>query len=286
VKGIESILLVDDDPSLLRMMEEGLSMQGYQCLTATSAPKGYDLFLHNQFDLVITDISMQETDGLEFTRMLKRAKPGVSVIIMTGFIENYAYKQAIDAGADDFIRKPFTVNEIFARISHVERQDRIRDLSIRDQLTGVYNRRGLFTLIDHHFKLSRRMKRGFYLMFADLDELKRINDKWGHQKGDEALRRVAEILLKNYRNSDIVARVGGDEFVVVPVGADGDLTESIFNRLDGAVAESNESGDFGYTLSVSAGAGFYDPEDPCTLEELLVRADTSMYQRKMKKRSS
>jgi diguanylate cyclase (GGDEF)-like protein len=115
------------------------------------------------------------------------------------------------------------------------------------------------------------------LLYADLDNLKNINDTWGHQKGDLTLIEASQILKKNYRESDIIARIGGDEFVVFPVATYGDKVENIINRLQKAVESYNVHSNRGYKLSLSAGISFYDPKQPCSIDGLLSQADKSMY---------
>jgi diguanylate cyclase (GGDEF)-like protein len=134
--------------------------------------------------------------------------------------------------------------------------------------------------------MAKRNKAGMYMLYADLDHLKIINDTLGHQEGDRALIETANILRKNYRESDIIARIGGDEFVVFPVGTSDDGFEKILDRLQVAVTEHNTDTHRRYRLSLSAGISFYNPEHPCSVDELLALADKSMYERKVKKSSN
>jgi diguanylate cyclase (GGDEF)-like protein len=140
-------------------------------------------------------------------------------------------------------------------------------------------------LIEHQLKVAKRENIGKVLLYADLDELKAINDKFGHQEGDTALIETANILRKNYRESDIIARIGGDEFVVFPIGTSGDCVEKILDRLQQAVEEDNVLNNRGHKLSISAGTSFYNPDNPCSVDELLAFADRSMYENKMKRLS-
>lgn len=169
--------------------------------------------------------------------------------------------------------------------SFKQMEERLRALSVTDELTGLYNRRGFFTLFDQFLKMSKRQKKGLHILYADLDNLKGINDTLGHQQGDQALMDAANLFRTTYRESDIIARVGGDEFVVVPVGNTGDNGEAITSRLQKNVEGHNEKGNRAYTLSVSFGLSYYDPEEPCSVDELLFRADRLMYEQKKAKRS-
>ena len=165
-------------------------------------------------------------------------------------------------------------------------EEKLKALSLTDELTGIYNRRGFFALVEHQLKLSKRQKRGIFMLYADLDHLKEINDTFGHQEGDLALIETANILKDNFRESDIVARIGGDEFVVVPVGATGDNIESITSRLQKAVDIHNSRGKWRYKLSISAGIAYYNPLNPCSVDELLLQGDASMYEQKSLKHKS
>ena len=279
----DSILIIDDDAVILKFMKIVLEMEGYECETAISSQAALERVQRTPFDIMITDIVMPGMNGLELTGKAKGIRPNMSVIITTGFVDNFSYDKAIEAGASDFIKKPFTEKELIARIKHVKMQQEIRNLTLRDELTGIYNRRGFFALVEYQFNLAKRSKTGMFMLYADLDNLKIINDTLGHQEGDRALTMAADILRKNFRQSDIIARIGGDEFVVFPVGTSADCVDKILERLQKALEAYNAENNRGYSLSISAGISFYDPERPCTIDDLLAAADRSMYERKMNK---
>lgn len=115
-----------------------------------------------------------------------------------------------------------------------------------------------------------------------MDGLKKINDTFGHKEGDLALIEMANLLRNNYRDSDIIARIGGDEFVVIPVGTTGDDVELITTRFQNALRAHKERMDRRFTFSASVGIAYYDPERPCSLDDLLARADKLMYKQKMR----
>jgi len=162
-------------------------------------------------------------------------------------------------------------------------EEKLQTLSLMDELTGIYNRRGFFTLVEHQLKLSKRHKKGIFMLYADVDNLKEINDTYGHKEGDMALIDTANILKYNYRESDIIARIGGDEFVVIPVGAAGDKVEIISSRLQKAIEVHNSKTNRVYKLSISAGITYYNPQNPCSIDELLLHGDKAMYEQKRHK---
>jgi len=279
----DSILIVDDDAVIMKFMKIVLEMEGYECETAISSQAALERVQNTPFDIMITDIVMPGMNGLELTGKAKGIRPNMAVIITTGFVDNFSYDKAIEAGASDFIKKPFTEKELIARIKHVKMQQEIRNLTLRDELTGIYNRRGFFALVEYQFNMAKRSKTGLFMLYADLDNLKIINDTLGHQEGDRALIETADILRNNFRQSDIIARIGGDEFVVFPVGTSADCVDKILGRLEKALEAYNVENNSGYSLSISAGISFYDPELPCTIDDLLAAADRSMYERKINK---
>lgn len=163
-------------------------------------------------------------------------------------------------------------------------ENEIIALSITDQLTGLYNRRGFLSLSEQQLKLSDRKKKGMELFFADLDGLKQINDTLGHEEGDKSLIETADVLKETFRASDIIARLGGDEFAVLAIDTD-EVVSGIFPvRLQQLIDRQNNQKGRKYSLSISIGCSHYDPENPSTIDELMERADKLMYEEKQRKR--
>jgi diguanylate cyclase (GGDEF)-like protein len=282
----ERILVVDDNISLLDTINNGLSLSGYQCKAAMSASIALELLSKDLFDTTIIDIVLPDMSGFELATKAKKIKPDMAIIIMTGYIDEFSYEDAIESGASDFIKKPFSVKELIARIEHAKMHERLHDISLHDELTGLYNRRGFFTLAEHLLKTAKRQQAGLFMLYCDLDGLKVINDALGHQKGDWALIDTANILKETFRDSDIIARIGGDEFVVMPIKTTGDNLEVVINRLQKAVEMDNTKSKREYKLSISIGTAYFDPLSPCTIDELLSQADKLMYEQKRSKQTA
>lgn len=149
-----------------------------------------------------------------------------------------------------------------------------------DSLTGLNDRRGFEVLAEQQLRIADREQRSMWLFFFDLDGLKRINDAFGHPEGDRALREAADIFRETFRESDIIARIGGDEFVALAVETGEDGAETLIGRLQEKLDTHNARGDRRYDLSLSVGLARYNPENPCSLDELTARADRKMYERK------
>ncbi len=167
----------------------------------------------------------------------------------------------------------------------VRLRERLRMLSLADPLTGANNRRGFFHLAEQELRFANRSKSALLLLFADLDGLKDINDALGHKEGDQALKETAEVLRETFRESDIIGRVGGDEFAVLAMGAPATTANRIRARIRERLDARNARQNRRYQLSFSAGIADYNPDNPCSLDELMARADALMYQEKRQKRN-
>lgn len=182
--------------------------------------------------------------------------------------------------------KIIAVTVVSKKITPLKRmEEELRALSLTDPLTGLYNRRGFMTLAEQHLKIANRLRNKLFMLYADLDGLKIINDTFGHQEGDRVLAEAASILRETFRESDIIARIGGDEFVVMPVGTTQAEVEAITDRLQKRLKARNDVNQ-NYRLSISFGVSQYDPGNPCSIDELLSRGDTEMYEQKKLKQKS
>jgi diguanylate cyclase (GGDEF)-like protein/PAS domain S-box-containing protein len=164
-------------------------------------------------------------------------------------------------------------------------EEEIRALAITDPLTGLYNRRGFLALADQQLKIAERAKKCMLLVFADLDGMKQINDSLGHKTGDEALVEVSRILKAAFRKADIVARMGGDEFAILALGASMDYSSILTDRMQQEIEIHNADEKKGYSISLSLGMDYYDPEHPSSIDDLMSRADEEMYAQKRNKKT-
>ena len=168
----------------------------------------------------------------------------------------------------------------------IEEQLTAMRLATVDELTGLSNRRGFLTIANHALAMCQRSAQPATLAYLDLDRFKEINDSLGHATGDEALREFADILLDTYRGSDILGRLGGDEFCVCFLGTSLAETERPIQRLQEALHRRNESGASPYRLNCSAGTVAYDPSRHPGITDLLAEADARMYAHKRGRRAA
>ncbi len=180
--------------------------------------------------------------------------------------------------------RPCQVYTIFRDITERKQaEEEIRALSLTDDLTGLHNRRAFFVLGKQQLRIARRARKKIFLFYADVDDLKRINDRFGHQTGDAALIDAAAILRKTFRESDIIARIGGDEFVVLITDATIKNKEVLLKRLQKNLAVYDLQAERKYKLHLSAGVAFCNSQHSYSLDNLIARADQLMYVQKGEK---
>jgi diguanylate cyclase (GGDEF)-like protein/PAS domain S-box-containing protein len=191
---------------------------------------------------------------------------------IAGWRENYIYR--LPTGEVVAIYEDLT--------ERMKMEEEIRLLAITDVLTGLYNRRGFIAFAEQQIKTANRTGRKLMLLFIDIDGMKSINDTWGHEAGDRALVAATEVLRETFRKSDIVARIGGDEFAVLAVDAM-EPPETVLKRLADRIGSHNARNDQPFDLSLSIGTAVYDASPSCSVDELMSRADEAMYEQKRRK---
>jgi diguanylate cyclase (GGDEF)-like protein len=280
------ILVVDDEEPMAKLIVTLLAQKGHDCETAINGLEALDKVSKTEFDAVITDIVMPEMDGISLTKEISKHYQSLPVMIITAHTEEYSAETAMASGAREFINKPFSATEFIIRFDKMMQEHRAEEallvLSLTDELTGLYNRRRFFVLTEQYLKVALRTKKRLLLLFIDMDDLKWINDHYGHNDGDQALKDFAKILKETFRESDIIARIGGDEFVVLFVSTD-ENSEILAARLHENLKDYNNQGTRRYPLSISVGTAQFDPDNPISVDQLLSKADASMYVQKRKK---
>jgi diguanylate cyclase (GGDEF)-like protein/PAS domain S-box-containing protein len=179
------------------------------------------------------------------------------------------------------------LSKVIISLQNVTEQKRaeeaLRNISLVDDLTGLYNRRGFLNLAEQQLKIASRMKQNMLLLYSDLDDLKQINDRLGHPTGDMALKEVAAIFRETFREADILARLGGDEFVVLALESTEVSANALATRLQKTLEAHNQQPGRSYQLSLSLGIAWYDPGSQLSVADLITQADQLMYQHKQAK---
>jgi diguanylate cyclase (GGDEF)-like protein len=232
----QNILVVDDEQSVRDYLCEALGHLGHRVQTANDGLEAVEKLKEGSFSVVITDIVMPRMDGMELIRYLGQDQKGISVIAITGHSMSYQYTDVVAAGASDFIAKPFTINELEAKLNRVLRERRLLEelhqLAVKDPLTGLFNRRKFIEVARQEATRSLRYKHPLCLFFADIDNFKEYNDAHGHQAGDNLLFQFAGVMASLIReNVDSAYRLGGDEFAVLLPCLTGDTALQVAGRL-------------------------------------------------------
>jgi len=283
-QGRSSVLAVDDDPLILHAVETLLAPAGVQVHVLGDPLRFWEALEEACPDAVLLDIDMPRVSGIELCRVMRNDArwSTTPVIFLTARTEAETVQRVFAAGADDYVAKPFVGPELVTRVTNrLERVQLHRALADSDPLTGVANRRRSEELMGQLVHLAVRQKRPFSLALLDLDHFKHVNDRYGHGMGDEVLRRVARLLERSFRAEDVVARWGGEEFVVGMFGADKEdgaqRLRLVLDQLRDEVFELPRAEPLRVTFS--AGVAQY-PVDGGDLQALYRSADATMYQAK------
>ena len=214
------ILLVDDDKSILEILADLITIFGHDYETAKDGTEAIAKLKQETFHIALTDMIMPNVDGMELLKHINSNYPKIKVMVVTGYERTFTYTDVIRAGASDFISKPFNTDELEAKINRLVREielvSQLELLSISDGLTGLYNRRYFDTKIFEEARRAHRQNHDLFLAVLDVDNLKAVNDKYGHLSGDKLLREVGDTIMHCIRkNVDWPFRYGGDEFCVI-----------------------------------------------------------------------
>jgi diguanylate cyclase (GGDEF)-like protein len=279
------VLVVDDTKFYRAIISQLLTVHQYIVLEAGDGVEALKIIKKNPgIELVLTDYNMPNMDGFELTKQLrsKFRRDDMAIIGLSDQVDPILSAQFIKYGANDFINKPFLNEEFYCRVTQavegLEHLNRIKELSNKDFLTGLYNRRFFFEVGGNLMASSKRKQIKLAVALLDIDYFKKINDTYGHDAGDEVLRHLAQMLKTRFRDSDIVARIGGEEFCILLVNSDHVFVFDIFEKLRKSI-EKTEVSVNGHNIKFTASFGV------CTrltdsLETMIKQADILLYQAK------
>lgn len=242
-----------------------------------------------EVELLLLDLEPPGGGGFgRFERAVAFA-PDVPIITLSSDPSPDTAIMSMQAGAQDhLVRGELNAGMLARAVRHALERHRLvsalRSLSVIDDLTGLYNRRGFVDLGEQHLKLARRSGRGMTLVYGDLDRFKEINDVLGHAVGDRALKKMTELLRSSFRRSDIVGRLGGDEFGVLALEVSGEDEGMLVRRIRRRIEAFNVRESEPFSLSLSLGMARFERDTGGGLEDLMARADAAMYEEKRLRR--
>lgn len=278
------ILLVDDDQSILEILTDLMAIFGHDYVTAQNGMEAIEKLKHNFFDIVLTDMIMPDIDGMELLKHIKKNYPNIKVMVVTGYERAFTYTDVIRAGASDFISKPFNTDELEAKINRLVREielmSQLELLSISDGLTGLYNRRHFDAKIFEEARRAHRQSHDLFLAVIDVDNLKKMNDKYGHLAGDKLLKSVGDIIKHCIReNVDWPFRYGGDEFCVILTQVTRDQAISTSERLIESFNEKKLPLT-GLSIGLAQFVRTQDAKWTEDIDDLVKRSDIALYKAK------
>ena len=282
-----SMLFVEDNPIDAHLVKALLAVADVpvHIEVVGDLRQAVERLTQRSFDVILLDLSLPDAHGLEALHRVLTHAPEIAIVVLTGRDDRNMALQAVRNGAQDYLTKERMNTEVLLRaVRYAMERHRllaaIRDLSLKDPLTGLFNRRGFFMLADRQLKLATRTRCRLALFYLDVDGLKKINDRLGHCAGDRAIKEAADIIRQTFRTSDISARIGGDEFAVLALDLEADGTAVIPQRIQEALAIRNALPHCVFGLSLSIGTVIYDLAARATVDKLLACADASMYANK------
>lgn len=284
----EKILIVDDNDDELKKDSDILTEVGYEVICCRSGNEALEYLNKNPVELVLLDVNMPEMNGYDVCLNIRKQFPldNLPIIFLTNCEDSASVTQGFQSGASDFVQKSSAPDILLARIGVHLRLTRslrnLRDISLTDDLTGAYNRRHAIFSLRELFARSKRYGTQFSMIYFDLNGLKKVNDQYGHMAGDLLLRSVVGVCEKLLRESDMLFRMGGDEFMVLCPDTDLKGTVVCAERMQEAVKSLtivDQTVAFAYGIACST-------EDYKDMDEMLQSADSSMYECKRKMREA
>jgi two-component system cell cycle response regulator len=273
------ILLVDDEKETLDLIAEYLAEKGFELSTSTSAEHAIHLAEQDGYQIAIVDLHLPGMTGSELLKHIKKVRPHIQVIMITGYGTIRDAVECMKLGASDFITKPILLDHLHLTIDRILQESRLKEeaelavyyknLSRTDELTGLCNFRHLVALLKSEVTRHLRYNRTMSLAMIDIDDFKSYNDSKGHEEGNELLMRLAHIFRHNTRNCDVLARYGGEEFVIIFPETAMEEAVIVAERICRTVA---------VTLEVSVTIGLASlPRHTADYNDLIRMADKAMY---------
>jgi two-component system cell cycle response regulator len=289
------VVVVEDDLSVVRLIRYALAREGAHVRHAASIAEARRE-LEGRWDVVLLDRRLPDGDGIELCREVRPRNPHGYIVILTGDSTSEAKLAGFGCGADDYVTKPFLVDELVARVraglrivalqkALLASNARLEELSRTDPLTEIANRRAFEEELHARFEHACRYNRPLSLAMIDVDHFKDINDTYGHQAGDMVLRRLAGVLRRCSRQSDVVARYGGEEFAVILPETQLFDALQFAEKIRAAVAAEDMGEGMPPRVTVSIGVAAMGHSIFRTAAELVAAADAALYRAKAKGRN-
>lgn len=281
------VLVVDDSKFIVMLLTDILKEKGYSVYSCNDSSSVLEIASEIRPDVILLDIVMPGLDGFEICKLLNRERElkDTPVIMITAKTDSIDIKKALELGAFDYIKKPIDDIEVVARVQSALRfkrqQDKLREMAMKDGLTGLYNHTSLIKLFQEEYRKQHESGRGISFAMLDIDFFKKVNDSFGHVCGDMVLKDLSLILTKSIRECDIVGRYGGEEFSIVFKDDNIDTVLGLCEKVRKNVEEHEFNlGNENIKITVSIGAYIKSPAESIRSSEMIIRADEALYKAK------
>jgi two-component system, cell cycle response regulator len=288
------VLVAEDDRLYRQTVTKVLVDHGLRVECVEDGQAAVDRVRKGGIDLVILDLVMPRLSGTEACRTIKSLDPGrfLPVILLTSRVDTESRVEGLRIGADDYVGKPFDERELLARVDNVlrlklahdelvESKRRLEELSVKDELTGVYNYRYLHTRLSEEFKRAQRYRYPLACAIIDIDHFRKLNEECGHEVGDDILKEVAQRITGAVREVDVVARYGGEEFLLILPNTHFAGALTVADRVWRSVGQKPfAAGDRRHKVTVSVGVSLYPSREIKGKDQLLKSADEALYRAK------
>jgi len=305
------VLYVEDNKEAQQAVGELLGLFFNDIVTAVDGVDGLEKFKVGNFDMVISDIKMPRMNGIDMAKSIRKTSPDTAIIIATAHQESEYLLECIRCSVDGYLLKPIDIEQLQESILKVANQiycdraaevyekqlkeeveERTKELNLahsklismvnKDSMTGLYNRRYFNEISNTLLQISKREDSVISALMVDIDRFKVVNDNFGHLVGDQVLKKVAKIMMDLVRDSDIVVRFGGEEFIVLLPGTDLKGAGLIAQKIRHAVelAEVSVDKETVVKVTVSIGIAACDCHNDIDIDDLVHRVDVAMYDAK------
>lgn len=286
------ILVIDEDPDSMALIQEPLRWEGYEVKGLSSVREANEALNYWKPQLILIDPDLKDHDGVDFIANISNSPSKTSVLVTSKNSNTEYIIQMLDAGASDYIMKPFVPLEFLARVrTHLRIRDlqeeliatneKLKELVDIDDLTGLYNMRSLYSRLEFEIERARRFDRSVCVVMMDMDHFKSVNDGHDHLFGSFVIAEVGKVIKSTTRNIDIPARYGGDEFLIVLSETPVNGARMFCERLRKAIETSTfTNGVDSIKLTISIGFAMTNSSEQISAKDLVRRADMALYEAK------